>query len=198
MNDFSDTCKRENVKHETILETGIVANEICERAKLSDLVIVGKHGINVEFKHGFLGSTAERVMRKSPQPVMVVTDRFEEITNPLIAYDGGASASKALHYAAEFSKTIRLPLTVATLSKGGSPGEALKNAEDYLKPYNISTRFVFLEGDTSDEIIRYYKENSHNLIFMGFSGHPKIYEMVLGSTTEYVMRNIDGPIFAAR
>ncbi|MBI5681647.1 MAG: universal stress protein [Deltaproteobacteria bacterium] len=198
LNDFSDTCKRENVKHETILETGIVANEICERANLSDLIVIGRHGINVEFKHGLLGSTAERVMRKSSQPVMVVSDRFEEITNPLIAYDGSAPASKALHYAAEFSKTIRLPLTIATLSKGSSPSAALKDAEEYLKPYNINTKFVLLEGDTSDEIIKYYKENSHNLIFVGFLGHTKIYEMVLGSTTEYIMRNMDGPVFAAR
>jgi len=180
------------------METGIIANEIVGRANLSDLVVMGRHGTNVEFAYGLFGSTTEGVIRRSPQPVMVVTDEYKDITNPLIAYDGSASASKALHSAAEFSKVLKLPLTVATLSKGSHPGETLKNAEDYLKPYNLNARFILLEGNTPAEILKYCKDNSHNLVFIGLSGHSKIYEMVLGSTTEYVMRNIDCPVLVVR
>ncbi|MBI5893907.1 MAG: universal stress protein [Deltaproteobacteria bacterium] len=199
LKDFSDTCKKENVKHETFTETGIITNEICEKAKLADLIIMGRHGINVEFEYGLLGSTTEGVMRKSPQPVMVIPDEFKEISNPLFAYDGSKSASKTLHFAAEFSKTLKLPLTVINVSKNGSNGEILKSAEEYLKPYHINARFVLLHGEhKAEDIVKYYKDNKHNLIFMGLSEHSAIYEMVLGSTTEYVMRNIEGPVFVVR
>lgn len=197
LNNFSDRCKQENLTYEGILGTGIVSNEIVEKANLSDLVIIGRHGINAEFKHGLLGSTAERVIRKSPQPVLLVSDRFEEITNPLIVYDGSTSASKTLHHAGEFSKLLKLPLTVAALN-GATSGKILKDAEGYLKSYHINARFVLLEGGSPDEISRYYKDNEHNLIFTGFSRHSKIYEIILGSTTEYIMRNIEGSAFLVR
>lgn len=199
LKDFSDTCKKENVKHETLTETGIITNEICEKAKLADLIIMGRHGINVEFEYGLLGSTTEGVMRKSPQPVMVTPDEFKEISNPVFAYDGSKSASKTLHFAAEFAKVLKMPLTVISVSKDGRAGEVLKDAEEYLKPYHINAKFIFLQGEhKAEEIVKYYKENNFNLIFMGLSEHSAIYEMVLGSTTEYVMRNIEGPVFVVR
>lgn len=200
LKDFSDTCIKENVQHETFTETGVITNEICERAKLADLIIMGRHGINVEFEYGLFGSTTEGVMRKSPQPVMVTPDEYKEISNPVFAYDGSKSAKKTLHFAAEFTKVLKLPLTIINVSKDGDSGGILKETEEYLRPYNLNNaRFVPLQAEhKAEEIVKYYRENNHNLIFMGLSEHSAIYEMVLGSTTEYVMRNIDGPVFVVR
>jgi nucleotide-binding universal stress UspA family protein len=33
---------------------------------------------------------------------------------------------------------------------------------------------------------------------MGVTSHSRIVEMVVGSTTEYVMRNVNGPVFLER
>ncbi|OGP32440.1 MAG: hypothetical protein A2073_05840 [Deltaproteobacteria bacterium GWC2_42_11] len=198
LKDFSDVCRKENVRHESFMENGIVVNEICERAKLTDLVIIGRRGINVKFEYGLFGSAAEGIMRKSPQPVMVVSEEYKEISKPMFAFDGSASASKTLHYAAEFLKDLKQSVTVINLSKDRHSADVLKMAEDYLKPYHVDARFVILEGDSPEEIVKYYKGNNHDLIFMGLSGHSKIYEMVLGSTTEYVIRKVDGPVFVAR
>jgi nucleotide-binding universal stress UspA family protein len=42
------------------------------------------------------------------------------------------------------------------------------------------------------------RDGGYDLLFIGAYGHSRIIEMVLGSTTEYVLRNSDAPVFLAR
>ncbi|MBI5286496.1 MAG: universal stress protein [Deltaproteobacteria bacterium] len=198
LKEFSDVCQREGVKGEVFLDFGVVTTEVAERAKVADLVVMGRRGINVQFEYGLLGSTAEGVIRRSPKPVMIVPEEYQEIKNPLLAYDGGFHASRAMHSAAEFVMGLELLLTVLTVSKDGGE-KIIKEAEDYLKPYQLQARFILLKGDTPHEIVKYYyNEHNHDLLFMGVSSHSRIYEMVLGSTTEYVMRNVRGAVWVER
>jgi nucleotide-binding universal stress UspA family protein len=39
---------------------------------------------------------------------------------------------------------------------------------------------------------------NHDLLFIGAHGHRRIIKMVLGSTTEYVLRNAPCPVFLNR
>ncbi len=198
LSSFEEECENAGVKHEKYLPVGIISNEICEKANLADLVILGKRGVNAMFEYGLLGSTTESVLRKSPKPVFVVPEEFVEPKNPMLAYDGSPNASRAMHSAAEWVKTLGLPLTVVNVNRVEGENPALRNAENYLKPYGIKANFVQLADDPPVAIEKYYKENNHDLLFMGTSHHSRIVEMVLGSTTEHVMRNVTGPFFLER
>ncbi len=195
---FEETCEKAGVNKEIQMSVGVIAGEICEKAKVADLVVMGRRGLNAKFEYELQGSTTEAVLRKSPKPVLVVPETFTEPRNPLLAYDGSPNASRAMHSAAELSKTLGLPLTVLTVSASGGETALLKDAEDYLKPYGINAKFVRLTGDPPTSIERYYRENNHDLLFMGASHHSRIFEMVLGSTTEFVMRSVNGPFFLER
>ncbi|MBI5469662.1 MAG: universal stress protein [Deltaproteobacteria bacterium] len=195
---FEETCEKAGVNKEIQMSVGVIAGEICEKAKVADLVVMGRRGLNAKFEYELQGSTTEAVLRKSPKPVLVVPETFTEPRNPLLAYDGSPNASRAMHSAAELSKTLGLPLTILTVSASEGETALLKDAEDYLKPYGINARFVGLTGDPPTSIERYYRENNHDLLFMGASHHSRIFEMVLGSTTEFVMRSVNGPFFLER
>jgi nucleotide-binding universal stress UspA family protein len=195
---FGEACKKAKVASETAVSMGIVANEICGHARLSDLVVVGRHGVNEKFKHGMLGHVTEGVIRKSPKPVLIVPRNFSEPKNPLLAYDGSPNASKAMHSAAEWAKALSLPLTVVAVSVEEGSDENLNDAKEYLKPYGIDSKFAQLIGDPPGLIENFYKENGHDLLFMGVTSHSRIIEMVLGSTTEHVMRAVKGPFFLER
>lgn len=198
LKEFTETCQREEVAYDSIQDFGIVSNTICEKAKLADMVIMGRRGINIQFEYGLLGSTTEGVIRKCSKPVLIVSDEYKEVTKPLLAYDGSFTSSRAMHSAAEFVNTLKLPLTVITVSKDGD-GEALLNdAREYFKPYNVKPQFMLLKGNAPQEIVKYYKEHDHDILFVGITSHSRIVEMVLGSTTEYVMRSVNGPIFLER
>ena len=76
---------------------------------------------------------------------------------------------------------------------------ALNEATDYLRPYNVTTQFELQQtGNAPERIANFIRERNHDLLFIGAYGHSRIIEMVLGSTTEYVLRNADCPVFLYR
>ena len=165
LEEFSRRCREQGIRHETFLDMGIIGNEICERSRVADLVILGHRGINEEFSTGLMGSTANSVTRKCPRPVFVSTKRFKPIEQPLLAYDGSQRASAAMESAAEFCSQLHLPLTVLYVAK-----------EEQM------AKRVFQEARS----------------YLGAYGHRRIIEMVLGSTTEYVLRKAPCPVFIKR
>src|SRR4029077_16220580 len=117
LEEFATRCEKKGIRHTTFLDMGLIANEICERAKVADLVVIGHRGVNEEFSTGLLGTTAETITRKCPRPVFVSTRQFKPVERPLLAYDGSQRASSAMESAAEFCTVLHLPLTVLTIAK---------------------------------------------------------------------------------
>jgi nucleotide-binding universal stress UspA family protein len=199
LEDFTQRAKQRGVRFETFLDMGIIPNEICERSKIADLVVLGHRGINEEFSTGLLGGTAESVTRKCPRPVLVSTKRFKEIERPLLAYDGSQRASSAMESAAEFCVQLRLPLTVLYIPKEEKTGEkVLQEAKSYLGSYGVETRYELARGYPEQKIVDYLMNFNYDILFIGAYGHRRIIEMVLGSTTEYVLRKSPVPVFLNR
>ena len=199
LEEFSQRCRQRGIKHQTFLDLGIIPDEICERSKVADLVVIGHRGINEEFSTGLLGTTAETVTRKCPRPVFVSTRQFKPIERPLLAYDGSQRASAAMESAAEFCAVLNLPLSVLTIAKEDSMAENnLKQARAYLGSYPIETQYQSTRGYPEQKIIDYLVNFNHDLLFIGAYGHRRIIEMVLGSTTEYVLRKSPCPVFLNR
>jgi nucleotide-binding universal stress UspA family protein len=200
LEEFSTEAGKRGLKNDVILGMGVVPNEICERARTADLVLIGHFGVNQKFATGLLGSTAEAVARKCPKPVWVSTIDFKEVARPLLAYDGSQRSSAAMASAAQFCATLKLPLTVLNVSKDAAQGQrVLDEARGYLSSYTLETRCELQQtGNAPERIANFIREQQHDLLFIGAYGHSRIIEMVLGSTTEYVIRNSASPVFLSR
>jgi len=199
LDDFAARCETQGVSYKTFLDMGLVANEICERAKVADLVVIGHRGVNEEFSTGLLGSTAETITRKSPRPIFVSTKQFAAVQKPLLAYDGSQRASSAMDSAAEFCARLNLPLAVLTIAKEEAvASNNLQQAKSYLSGYAIDVTYESTRGHPEQKIIEQLVNHDHDLLFIGAYGHRRIIEMVLGSTTEYVLRNAPCPVFLNR
>jgi nucleotide-binding universal stress UspA family protein len=197
--EFCAAAAREDIPVQPLLDMGVVANQICERAKAADLVMIGHRGVHERFSTGLLGSTAESVARKSPRPLFVSPRAWREISRLALAYDGSERASKAMRAAAEFATDLGAPLTVITVARDPSAGErVLAEARQYLEPYRVDACFKLLSGHAHEEIVRFLSVSGTDLLFIGAYGHSRIIEMVLGSTTEYVLRNAACPVFLSR
>jgi nucleotide-binding universal stress UspA family protein len=61
------------------IRTGVPSHEIVEAAKEADvdLIVIATHGYT-GWKHFCIGSTAERVVRAAPCPVLVVREKEHE------------------------------------------------------------------------------------------------------------------------
>ncbi len=199
LDDFAVAARCEGAGAETVLDLGVVANQICERARSADLVMIGHRGANERFSTGLLGSTAESVARKCPRPLLVAPPRFREIKRPVLAYDGSERASHAMRAAAEFAASFGVPLTVIAVARDPRLGaRTLDEARKYFESYRPPAAFRLLSGHANEEIVRFLNEHDADLLFIGAYGHSRIIEMVLGSTTEYVLRNAPCPVFLSR
>jgi nucleotide-binding universal stress UspA family protein len=68
-----------------------------------------------------------------------------------------------------------------------------------LRSYQLRTTFALQQtGNAPERIANFIREHRHDLLFIGAYGHSRIIEMVLGSTTEYVLRNTSCPVFLNR
>ena len=105
-----------------------------------------------------------------------------------------------MQVAAELCTTLHLPLTVLTVHKDPEQGQRiLGEAQTYLRPYQIDTSFRLEKtGKAPERIASFLAEQDHDLLFIGAYGHSRVIEMVLGSTTEYVLRNSPCPVFLNR
>jgi nucleotide-binding universal stress UspA family protein len=197
---FLESAQRRNLRADTVLATGVIANEISERARTADLVVLGRRGLSERFSTGLLGGVVESVSRKCPKPVFISPERFAPCSRPLLAYDGSTRAAAAMQVAAEFCATLGLPLCVLTVNKENAQAQRiLAEAESYLRPYNINVSFEAEQtGKAPERIASFLRERGHDLLFIGAYGHSRVIEMVLGSTTEYVLRNAPCPVFLHR
>lgn len=200
LREVETTCREAGVRCETAMQTGIVPGEICDRAREADLVVIGHLGVNRRFSTGLLGGVAESVTRQCPKPVLVTPLEFAEVRSPLLAYDGSERASAAMHSAADLCTRLSLPLSVMTVNRDAEAGRAtLEEASRYLSSYpSVATRTFVADGHAAERIPEEIRERGHDLLFMGSHGHGRIIEMVLGSTTEYVLRNAPCPVFLHR
>ena len=196
--DFKEECAKGDVEASTNLTTGIVSTEICEDGRLNDITVIGKRGANASFSYELLGSIAESVLRKSQGPVVVAPFEFKVPSSPLLCYDGSPNSTKAMHSAAEFVNVLGLPLSVLTAKSGDSGDEILKEAEDYLKSYDIDVSYARIDDSSPLAIEKYYRENGFDMLFMGASGHNAVMRLVLGSTTEHLVRSLNGTFFIER
>ncbi len=199
LDEFAARAAEAAVRSDTVMDVGVIANEICERARTADLVVIGHRGVNEKFTTGLLGGTAESVTRKCPKPLLVCPMEWKGILRPLLAYDGSPRSASAMQAAAEFCASLKLPLAVAHVARDEAAGaKTLDEARRYLASYAIEASFYALAGHAPEQIVAAIRDHGPDLLFIGAYGHSRIVEMVLGSTTEYVLRNAPCPVFLNR
>ncbi|CEG13518.1 conserved hypothetical protein [groundwater metagenome] len=78
LNEFKQTAEKENIKVNTIVKIGKPDTEIIEESEKDyDVIIIGSKGLR-GMERFFLGSVAERVVRYSKIPVLVVKNKKGE------------------------------------------------------------------------------------------------------------------------
>lgn len=183
---FQHLCEAEGVPFTTELVAGIISRTIVDKSMLCDLIVMGRSGEHSPWLEGLLGSTTQAVVRRSKRPVLVTGTAEAGHERFLVAYDGSPHAKQALQLAADFSRDWGAPLDVLVVSN--TKAEAIiQEARGYLDAHRLDVRYVARQGDPSETIVEYAKECKADLLVMGAYGHTKVRELVVGSTTAYVM-----------
>jgi len=198
---------------------GPAFDEICRLAQKipADLIVMPTHG-RTGLKHVFLGSTAERVVRHSPCPVLVVRERRRQSkTGPrltvkriLVPVDFSECSQEGLQYAIGFANQFgaRIMLLHATYlgyiysSEGtalydvrGLQNAARENAERQMQKFVRAAKFgrvkyetAFTDGSPALDICAFAKQHDVDLIVSSTHGLTGFEHVLIGSIAEKVVR----------
>ncbi|QTN32800.1 universal stress protein [Akkermansiaceae bacterium] len=165
----------------------------------SDLIVLGKRGEHADFSKGHLGSNLERVVRSVKIPVLVAAREFRPVESFTVAFDGGQSALKAIHYLATQPLLKDAECDLIAVGKADSElARSLDVAAATLRAagYTVASRLV--PGDPEEVISARVRESGSDLLVMGAYGHSRIRELILGSTTAGLIRTCHVPVLLFR
>jgi len=207
---------------EQLISVGHPVDDITRLAveKEIDLAIAATHGRS-GFKRVVLGSVTERLMQTLPCPLMSVRSPEKTITAPseqeirirkiLVGCDFSA-LSLAQEFEAELhlAHVIEPPIYKNLFKQDIKPSEELR--ESMREPLDTMLnkmipeearhwcrhKTTLLAGQPHEQLTKYASINEMDLIVLGIRGHSLVESLLVGSTTDRVIRQAQCPVLSVR
>ncbi|WP_202319298.1 universal stress protein [Archaeoglobus neptunius] len=175
--------------------------EILNNSKEYDFIVLNSRGTST-FKKILLGSVSEGVVRESKKPVYIF--KFHDdcpiarklFSKVLVAYDFSKSSERALDYAKMVVSKTGGELHVLHVSEPEDRAEDMKRIEEVVKGYNAN---VYVEAGVPHKVIlAMIKKVGITTVFMGSRGRGVLQSLLLGSTSDTVIRHSPVPVFVVK
>jgi nucleotide-binding universal stress UspA family protein len=177
------------------MEEGVPGQVIADLAQECDLVVLGKRGEHAKWGRDLLGSAAEAVTRRSVVPVLLAEEKACSPERVLVLFDGSEPANRGLRLAADLALRLPVELRVLTAEDDGDKGLAtLGVARAYLEPLDVKATYTTLPGRATKAAAAALEEEPADLVIMGTRGYSVLQHLILGRTTEQLMRSVHGPV----
>ena len=197
--EFNRRCEAAGMPGSLALETGEVATKICERALLTDLVVLNLAHRPPSQLLARLDSGFRTIIRRCARPVLAVPGVSTPLERVLLAYDGSPKSKEALFvatYLAELWKTVLIVVTVAEPSR--AIYDAVTYAQKYLVWHEVEAKLIDESGSVPQAILKSAEEHGCDLIIMGGYGSAPMVEVVLGSSVDQLLREAHTPMLICR
>lgn len=208
------------------VQLGDPGDEVCRLAEelKSKLIVVPSHGRH-GLERVLLGSVAERIIRHCACSVLVLRRGQEDVSasavienwcprnRVLVPIDFSPSSESALQVAKELvddRANIDVLNTLQSLDEAILVGstvpthdELRANRQEYLERYlaehgHSGMRAHVIVGDPGLSIASYAQTSNADLVVMPSHGYHGLHRLVLGSTTERVLRHCHSPVLVLR
>lgn len=166
-------------------------------ARAHDLTILDVEPISMAVDRGLI----EAVLMDSGRPLIVVPQGYETFAGEriVVAWDGSAKAARALNDAMPF---LQAAAHVELISVIGEKDLAhtVPGAEiaPHLSRHGVPVNVLALparDGDVADTLRNHAHLTRADMIVMGAYVHSRLRQMVLGGTTQSLLKNCPVPLF---
>jgi len=201
--EFTCRCAEEGVKSRTLEDMGSPFIQILQEAREHDLVLLGQQSwLDSEGRAalglGEAGDTLDRVLQKSPRPVVAVPSIPNGGDAIVVAYDGSIQAAHTLDAFLESGLTDSHRVHVVSVSPDSR--DAMRFADRAVSALRLhGIRAISHQLVTSvppaEVILNELCYLEAGLLVMGAGGESAADELVLGSVTRSVLKASPVPVF---
>lgn len=195
------------------ISIGNPAQAIVEEANDFDMIVMSTHG-RTGFSRFFLGSVAEKVLRTTHLPVLIVNQEREitDLNHILLTTDFSDHSKKAFPYAREIAQKAGATLELINIfaydpEHDNDPEKSkVELREQRLKVLakeelhdlgdQVSTNVIVSTETPHEAILNHNLNNPHDLIVMSTVGRTGIDYLMMGSTTANVVRHVKSPVLS--
>ena len=127
---------------------------------------------------------------------MITHNIFKEIKNVILAFDGREKSIHAAQYISDTLKDLEIQKVKVISVLEEESEEVKKHIKDLLEAYlKLEYDLEFMYGYPEEEITNYVNSNmdKFDLLVMGAYGEGRIKELILGSTTSYILNHTEIP-----
>jgi len=203
------------------LSASVVILEYADEVE-ADLIVMGTHGHRGAARF-FLGSVAEQVVRHAPCPVLTLRAveeprSLEAVESILVPVDFSDHSHEAVAQAADLARRWKasielvhvleippLPAFYGPVPDVGSARRLLEISNEELAtlgasliPEGVDWSATTLEGAAATEITRRARESGADLVVIPSHGRSGLDRLLMGSTTERVLRMAECPVLTLR
>lgn len=179
-------------------------HELMEQMMFADLAVVGQGRERREVRNGWR-TLPEQLLRNAARPVLVVPDAYAGEAcgrRVLLAWDGSAAAARAVSSAIPLLARADVveAVTYSTDDGFNVPGE-LDSLATFLASHGVTARSRFLRArrnvDIGEAVLGHARSSGADLLVLGGYGHSRLRELMLGSVSTTVMRDMTVPALFA-
>ncbi|MBJ7882193.1 universal stress protein [Gelidibacter salicanalis] len=165
-----------------------------------NLIVMGSHGAT-GLKEMFIGSNAEKVVRTSDLPVLVIKNEHAEFSVDRFVFasdfnkDNKETYKQATKFAEAFGAQMHLVM-VNTANNFTPTAEANKRIQEFIKDSNFKNYTTHIYNDESVEIgiLNFSKEMDADLIGISTHGRQGIAHFFNGSISEDLVNHSKRPV----
>lgn len=191
--DAADVKATEHLRHGDLIEA------ISEKESDAEMILIGKRGEAADFAKGHLGSNLERVVRTATKPLFIASRAFRPIGKVLIAYDGSASAMRAVDHVARSPLYAGLGIRIVTVGSATDAAQkGLEDAKAMLSAAGLEAETGILPGQPEEALGKLIEDAEFDHLVMGASGHSRLRSLFVGSTSMEMIRTCKVPILLVR
>lgn len=199
-----DEAKRHVMAHSSLVDVtlrqrhGELVESLLALQQSTRLVVMGTHG--QDHNHSsHIGSQLETALRRVHKPILLTPDSFAAPTSVMLAYDGSASAQKAVEVLAQSPLFVGMPVHVVMVGAESAPHTAaMVWARDVLQAGGHHVKTAIIAGDVEPALHQFQTDHDIGMMVMGAYGHSKIRQFLVGSTTTAMIEKSKTPMLILR
>ena len=194
---FAELCDEAAVTWDFHVAAGEIADHICERSRLADLVVLNTAHPPQPGLAG-MQSGLRSIILKCTRPLLTTRCAPSTLNKALLAFDGSPKSKEALFVAAYLAEQWLASLTVVTITGEGQTSPAtLDYARAYLDLHEIEATYLAKSGPL-ESLHEVMDDLDTNLLLMGGYSGSALEQLMVTSMVDLMLRINHSPIFICR